>query len=89
MPLNEEMVQVVQDHADLLEETEMPECLISLSAHVFAYKPVLKAWEAGDYSRHTSVSKFAIAELLEYTSRHYVGLKAKQAEILGKSAYAA
>ncbi|MEP7380936.1 MAG: hypothetical protein ABI910_04575 [Gemmatimonadota bacterium] len=33
-PLNEAMATLVLSHADLLEDSEMPECLLTLAAHV-------------------------------------------------------
>lgn len=70
MPLNLEMAKVVINHADLLEETEMPECLLFLNAHVQTYKAVIKAWDSGDYSRHTSIIGFPREELLDYTKKN-------------------
>lgn len=83
MPLNLEMTQIITEHADLLEESEMPDVLLDLCAHVYAYKPVIKAWELGDYSLHTSIINFPNA-LRHYTSESYVKLKREQARLLGK-----
>ena len=82
MPINQRMVQVVQEHADLLEETEMHPCLINLSAHVAGYTFLLKAWDAGDYSRNTSPTLFP-GDLGEYVQEHYERLQRTQAEIMG------
>lgn len=86
MPRNLEMVRIITDKADLLEEAEMPECLLTLCAHVAGYIPVIKAWEDGDFSRHTSVVNFPSDALLEYTQERYLALKQEQARLLGRRA---
>ena len=83
-PMNEEMAQLVTDHADLIEEAEMPIVLLDLYAHVAAYRPVLKAWVANDHSEHTSLLEFPTRELLAYARAHYNRLKQEQAHLLGK-----
>jgi hypothetical protein len=83
MPLNERMQVIVIDHADLLDEPEMPTCLLTLCAHVSAYKSVLSQWEQGDYSRNWSVINFPREELLIYTEQTFKRLKAEQARLLG------
>jgi hypothetical protein len=82
MPLNERTVDVITNHADLLIESEMPQCLLDACAHVAAYRPVLKRWEQGDFSENTSLINFPSKELLEYVSAAFVGLKAEQTELL-------
>lgn len=84
MPLNAEMAKVVLDHSDLLEEEDMPECLLLLSAHVHGYKGIIAAWEEEDYSEHMSLTPFPIKELLPYIEISYQKLKARQAQLLGK-----
>jgi hypothetical protein len=84
MPRNLEMVRIITEHSDLLDEDEMPDCLLTLCAHVAGYMPVLKAWEEGDFSRHTSVVNFPAEELLAYTQANYDRLKREQARLLGK-----
>jgi hypothetical protein len=83
MPINEQMVNLVHEHADLLEETELPDCLLQLSVHVAAQRAILKAWQTEDYSRHTSVTNYPRDELEEYTKNHYERLQRKHAEIIG------
>src|SRR5947209_1888781 len=50
MPLNVQMERLIIGNADLLDEPEIPECLLVVCAHVSAYKAVLARWETGDYS---------------------------------------
>lgn len=52
MPLNERMREIIIEHADLLDESEMPSCLLLLCAHVSAYRSVMRKWEQDDYSIH-------------------------------------
>ncbi len=84
MPMNEQMIRAVLDHADLLEDKQMPECVLLLAAHVYGYQGVIKAWSNEDYSRHLSLTPFPGAELMRYAERHYSALKAQQSELLGQ-----
>ncbi len=83
MPMNEAMADLVTKHTDLLEENEIPDCLLKLCAHVSGYRAVIKAWERNDYSRYNSVLKFPGEELLFYAEERFDRLKLKQAELLG------
>ena len=82
-PLIARMEDLVIQHADLIDETEMPPCLLELVTHVSTYRAVLKAWEQGDFSRHTSMLPYPRATITEYLERRYAELKARQAELLG------
>ncbi len=83
MPLNESMAALVLSHTDLMEDSVMPECLLTLTAHVHGYKGVVKAWENGNFSQHFSLIEFPGPELLAYVMIHYQRLKARQSELLG------
>jgi len=85
MPLSSRMAELVTGHADLIEEPEMPPCLLTLCAHVEGYRAVLCAWKSGDFSQHLSVVDFPAGELLAYTGQHYNRLKNEQAVLLGQS----
>jgi hypothetical protein len=82
MPLNLRIEMVLVEHAELLEGTEMPACLLDLLAHIAAYKAVLKAWEAGDFTRHLSVLDFPF-EVNHYAKTTYLRLKAQQQRLIG------
>lgn len=83
MPLNEQMAGVVSAHADLLEDSAMPPCLLQLAAHVNGYRGVIAAWDAGDTSDNFSLIRFPGSELLTYAQSGYNRLKARQASLLG------
>lgn len=83
MPMNERMQGIIIEHADLLDEPEMPNCLLSLCAHVSAYKSVIRRWEQGDYTHNWSVINFPREELLAYTKHTFNKLKAEQSRLLG------
>lgn len=83
MPHTEQMAKLVTDHSDLLEENEIPQCLLDLCSHVAAYKAVLKAWDNGDYSRYISVIEFPADALLSYATERFNNLKFKQAKLIG------
>jgi hypothetical protein len=84
MPLNERMAELVLAHADLLDEEEMPACLLALTAHVFAYRAVLKQWEQADFSEHTSPLPFPREALTAYASAAFRRAKREQARLLGQ-----
>jgi hypothetical protein len=83
MPLNERMVDVITEHADLLDESDMPRSLLQACAHVAAYRPVIKRWHEEDFSEHLSVINFPSAELLRFASEGFARLKAQQRTLLG------
>lgn len=82
MPLNIQMVDIITHHADLLDESEIPQCLLDVCAHVQAYRPVIKQWEAGDFSRHTSFINFPSEELSRFASERFNALKVVQEDLL-------
>jgi hypothetical protein len=81
MPLNRQMQQIVVARADLLEESEMPGCLLDLCAHVAAYEPILKRWERSDFSDHFPPLPFP-PTLFPYLSTSFSRLKGKQRILL-------
>ncbi len=83
MKQNLAMEEMITKHSDLLVESEMPEVLLALSAHVAGYKPVLKLWEQGDFSQNTSILNFP-KELTTYAEKSYTLLKNKQLRLLGE-----
>ena len=89
MPVNEQIVDAVTQHADLLIESEMPQCLLDVCAHVAAYRPIIKEWQ-GDrltdaVAANTSVINFPSEALRDYASSSFTKLKAEQNSLLGKS----
>jgi len=84
MPLNRRIAEVIHSKADLLEEREMPQCLLDVCAHVASYEPVLERWAAGDFSEHTALSLFPQKELQAYASRSFHSLKARQSLLLAE-----
>ena len=85
MPINNRMYELVLSKSDLLIETEMPQCLRDLCAHVAGYHLVVTKWEKGDYSENLSLLAFPGMELLKYVAESYNALKREQAKLLGKS----
>jgi hypothetical protein len=82
MPLNLRLEKTIVENGDLIIEEQMPECFLSLCAHVAAYKPVMKNWQSGDYSQLMSVSNYP-DDLLKYVESTYSELKHTQAALLG------
>jgi len=87
VPVHRQMMELVLDHADLIEEPDMPPCLLALCAHIAGYQAVLKEWERGEVSMaredNISVVNFPGDELATYAAEAFTRLKAQQAELLG------
>jgi hypothetical protein len=90
VPLHQRMAELVLEHADLVEESDMPPCLLALCAHIAGYQAVLKQWETGEISLeredNLSVVNFPSQELTVYASDAFHRLKTEQAELLGTNA---
>ena len=84
MPLNEMMEKLVIDKAYLIQEEQMPDCLLDLVTHVSAYKAVFGKWAGGDFSENVSIIEFP-TEVREYAARSYHELKQKQLKLIGKT----
>ncbi len=83
MPINTEMVGIIQHNAHLLIESDMPPCLLRLSAHVASFSAVVSQWEQGDLSQHQSLVDYPSEQLLNYVNSAYKLLKQEQAELIG------
>lgn len=83
MPLNLRMQEVIIQRSDLLDDAELPRCLLQLSAHVSAYTAILKRWKSSDFSRQGSPVHFPREELEQYTTSAYLRLKGEQDRLLG------
>jgi hypothetical protein len=82
LPVNQKMEQVIVNHADLLEEQEIPDCLLDVCAHADSYKPLLRRWQEGDYEMNFTPIPFPVRALLEYTETAYTHLKEEQLKLL-------
>jgi hypothetical protein len=82
MPLNRRLRDVIVEHADLLDEDRVPELLLDVCAHVASYEAVLRRWEEGDYTEHTSRLNFPADELLAYADGGVRRLKSEQQALL-------
>jgi hypothetical protein len=87
LPLNQRMSDLVHHHADLIEEPEMPSCLLVLCAHVAGYQAIIKEWETDDISLaredNISVVNFPGRELAAYATDAFGRLKKEQQKLLG------
>ena len=92
MPLHQRMVELVLENAALIEEPEMPSCLLAMCAPVAGYQPVLKEWGTGKISvareDNISIVNFPGDELADYAAAAFTRLKAEQASLLGSAAMA-
>jgi hypothetical protein len=89
MPLHQRMVELVLENAALIEEPDMPPCLLAMCAHVAGYQAVLKEWETGEISvareDNISIVNFPGEELADYAAAAFSRLKAEQARLLGST----
>jgi hypothetical protein len=81
MPLNLQKEIIITGNGDLIFGEDMPESFIQLCAHVSAYKPVLKNWELGNYSEHTSLNNYP-ENFNEDVKTVYKTLRKEQAELI-------
>jgi len=90
MPVHQRMMELVLNRAHLIEEPEMPSCLLALCAHVNGYQAILKEWETGEVTvqreDNISIVNFPGQELAGYAAVAFGRLKAEQADLLGSTA---
>jgi hypothetical protein len=90
VPLNQRMTDLVLMHADLIEEPDMPACLLTMCAHVAGYQAIVEQWATGDISvereDNVSVVNFPGQELADYAATAFARLKAEQSQLLGAKA---
>jgi len=93
MPLHQRVMDLVLQHAALIEEPEMPSCLLVMCVHVAGYQAILKEWETGEISAaredNISIVNFPGQELADYAAAAFSRLKAEQASLLGSTAVTA
>jgi hypothetical protein len=82
MPLNRQLRDVVVTRADLLDEAEMPPCLLDLCAHVAAYEALLESWKAEHFASNKPPLPFPRRELSTYAEASFRRLKAEQGLLL-------
>lgn len=91
MPMHQRMTELVLTHADLIDESDMPPCLLTMCAHVAGYRAILEEWETGDVSvareDNVSVVNFPAQELAEYAATAFARLKAEQGRLLGSKVF--
>ena len=90
VPVHQQMMELVLNRAHLIEEPDMPSCLLTLCAHVNGYQAILKEWETGEISiereDNISVVNFRGQELADYAASAFDRLKAEKADLLGLTA---
>lgn len=85
MPNNLQMYELINSNADLLIESEMPNCLLEFCAHVNAFKALIKKWSQNDFSEHLPYVTYPRKILLEYTKESFQKLKTEQNFLIGKT----
>jgi hypothetical protein len=83
MPNNEFIEKLILEKAYLIQEQEMPKCLLDFITHVSGYKAVIGKWENGDFAENLSLNDFP-PDVVKYATESYQELKRKQLELIGK-----
>jgi hypothetical protein len=81
MPLNERLEALTINQSHLLEEDEVPPCLLALCAHVEAYRGILAEWRNGNFTQSTPPVLYP-GDVLKYACERYLGLKSRQAALV-------
>lgn len=89
VPVHQSMMDLVLKHADLIDESDMPDALLALSAHVAGYQAVIAAWESDDVAldreANVSVVNYPSQELATYAAQAFARLKAEQCKLIGST----
>lgn len=83
MPNNMLIERLIIENAYLIQEEEMPECLLQFIAHVSGYKVNMARWKRGNYTETLSIIDYP-QKLNEYIEDTYRELKAKQLRLIGR-----
>jgi len=81
VPINEKIYDVILKNGDLIIEDKFPDCFWQLCAHVETYRPVLKKWEAKDYTEHVALLNYP-DNIKGYVEKGYRELKAEQNRLI-------
>jgi len=82
-PINERIYEVIIKNGDLIIEDKFPDCFRELCAHVETYRPVMKKWEANDYTEHVALLNYPV-NLKKHVEERYAELKATQNKLINK-----
>lgn len=82
-PMNKKLEAIIVDHMDLVDDDKLPKVFIDVLAHIHVYDAVIKAWELGDFSVHTSIINFPARELMHAVEPTYKKLRNEQAALSG------
>ncbi|QFT80197.1 hypothetical protein FIU89_06190 [Roseovarius sp. THAF27] len=82
-PMNKKLEAIIVDHMDLVEDDQLPKVFTDVLAHIHVYDAVIKAWDEGDFSAHTSVTNFPAHELMHAVEPIYKKLRSEQATLSG------
>jgi hypothetical protein len=84
LPLNERIVEILLTRSDLLEETDIPDVLLTAAANAWGWKPILSRWEQGDLGDVDSIMPYPHEELAAYSEKAFLTVKREHRELLGK-----
>jgi len=79
-PMNEQMVNTIVEHADLIEG-EFSQSFLEMISHVESYKVVMNKWDDGDFSIFTSIVNYPSGFNAEVKTTFEM-LKARQQQLM-------
>lgn len=82
-PLNAQLEHIIINKAHLIIEEEMPQCLKRFLAHSAGFKAVIKKWQDGDFTEHSSVIEYP-DEIEEYAESSFLSLRKQQRKLIGR-----
>jgi hypothetical protein len=82
-PTNKKMCDIVTEHADLVNEDYMPECLMRLCAHTSGYDVLIKRWNSGDKTEMYADQGWPDG-LFDYLHDSFKRVKEEQQHLLGR-----
>jgi hypothetical protein len=82
-PANKKMCDIITEHADLVNEKYMPECLMRLCAHTSGYDVLIKRWDSGDKTEMYADQNWPDG-LFDYLHDSFMNVKEEQQHLLGR-----
>lgn len=84
-PLNKRLEATIVEHVDLIEGDDLPKVFTDVLAHIHVYDAVLRSWEKGDFSEHTSIINFPADEMMKAVEPVFFELRDEQKKLSGSA----
>lgn len=83
MPNNQIIEKLIHEKSYLIQDEQLPACLLDFITHLSGFKAVIAKWEDGDFTENVSFV-FYPSELPLYAKESFQNLKNEQLKLLGK-----